>query len=104
MMGAFGILAKFKGLRGGTFDIFGYTAERKMERQLINDYETLINELLPKLNDKNYDTAVEIAQTAQKMRGYGHVKENNVEQTKQAWQSLQQQFNNPKDVIFKQAV
>lgn len=104
MMSAFGLLAKFKGLRGGTFDIFGYTTERKMERQLIRDYETLINGLLPKLNDKNYDIAVEIAQTAQKLRGYGHVKENNVEQTKHAWQSLQQQFNNPKEVIYKQAV
>ena len=104
MMSAFSILAKFKGLRGGTFDIFGYTAERKMERQLISDYETLIEGLLNKLNDKNYGTAVEIAQTAQKMRGYGHVKENNVEQTKLVWQSLQQQFDNPKEVIFKQAV
>lgn len=104
MINAFGILAKFKGLRGGTFDIFGYTEERKMERQLISDYETMINELLPKLSDKNYDTAVEIAKTAQKMRGYGHVKENNVEQTKQAWKTLQQEFNNPKEVIFKQAV
>jgi len=104
MMSAFSLLAKFKGLRGGTFDIFGYTAERKMERQLISDYETMITKLLPSLNEKNYDTAVEIAQTAQKMRGYGHVKENNVEQTKLAWQSLQQEFNNPKSVIFKQAI
>lgn len=104
MMSAFGLLAKFKGLRGGTFDIFGYTEERKMERQLISEYETMIEGLLSKLNDKNYDSAVEMAQTAQKMRGYGHVKENNVEQTKQAWTALQQQFNKPEDVIFKQAV
>jgi len=100
MMSAFSLLAKFKGLRGGTFDIFGYTEERKMERQLISDYETMITDLLPKLNDKNYDTAVKIAQTAQKIRGYGHVKKN----IKQRWQSLQQEFNNPKEVIFKQAV
>jgi indolepyruvate ferredoxin oxidoreductase len=104
MMRAFGILAKFKNLRGGTFDMFGYTEERKMERQLISDYETMVEGLLSNLNDKNYETAVELAQTAQKMRGYGHVKENNVEQTKQAWVVLQQQFNNPEEVIFKQAV
>jgi indolepyruvate ferredoxin oxidoreductase len=35
MLKAFGVLAKFKGLRGGPLDIFGYTAERKMERALI---------------------------------------------------------------------
>ncbi len=29
MMKAFGVLAKFKGLRGTAFDIFGYTAERR---------------------------------------------------------------------------
>ena len=104
MMSVFGILAKFKGLRGGAFDIFGYTDERKMERQLINDYETLIEGLLNKLNDKNYDTAVEIAQTAQKLRGYGHVKENNVNTIKQAWIDLQNEFDNPKDLIYKQAV
>src|SRR5690606_8134706 len=32
MMSAFGVLARFKGLRGTAFDVFGYTAERKMER------------------------------------------------------------------------
>ncbi|QIR14985.1 indolepyruvate ferredoxin oxidoreductase family protein [Shewanella aestuarii] len=104
MMKAFAVLAKFKGLRGGVFDIFGYTAERKMERQLIGEYETLIESLLGKLNDKNYDIAVEIAQTAQKLRGYGHVKENNVEATKKAWVELQKEFEHPKEIIYKQAV
>lgn len=104
MISVFGILAKFKGLRGGIFDIFGYTAERKMERQLISDYEALIESLLDNLNDKNYDLAVEIAQTAQKLRGYGHVKENNVKIIKQAWIDLKKEFINPKELIFKQAV
>ncbi|HAQ49122.1 MAG TPA: pyruvate ferredoxin/flavodoxin oxidoreductase [Glaciecola sp.] len=104
MISIFGILAKFKGLRGGIFDIFGYTAERKMERQLISDYEALIESLLDNLNDKNYDLAVEISQTAQKLRGYGHVKENNVKIIKQAWIDLKKEFVNPKELIFKQAV
>ena len=29
MKGAFGVLAKFKGLRGSAFDVFGYTQERR---------------------------------------------------------------------------
>ncbi|MGZ8341241.1 MAG: indolepyruvate ferredoxin oxidoreductase family protein, partial [Telluria sp.] len=35
---AFKLLARFKGLRGGALDIFGYTEERKMERALVNEY------------------------------------------------------------------
>ncbi len=33
MLPAFRILAKLKGLRGTAFDVFGYTEERKTERQ-----------------------------------------------------------------------
>ena len=39
VFGAFKVLAKLRGLRGTAFDIFGYTQERRMERQLIADYE-----------------------------------------------------------------
>ncbi len=109
MMKAFGILAKFKGLRGSALDIFGYTEERKMERKLIDEYEQLILALLPKLsagelNEIQYQTAVELATTAQKLRGYGHVKENNVAQVKQAWVKLQSQIEHPEEVIYKQVV
>src|SRR5262249_35141291 len=38
MLNAFGWLAKLKFLRGTSFDPFGRTAERKMERQLVEDY------------------------------------------------------------------
>ena len=49
MMTAFRVLAKMKRLRGTALDVFGRTAERRMERQLITDYEALIDELLPRL-------------------------------------------------------
>ena len=39
MLGAFGVLSRFKWLRGTPLDPFGYTAERRMERALIADYE-----------------------------------------------------------------
>ena len=53
MMTAFGWLAKFKGLRGGALDIFGKTAERRMERQLIVNYYLTVEELLAKLSLTN---------------------------------------------------
>src|SRR3546814_2794278 len=44
LLPAFRVLAKLKGLRGTPFDIFGYSAERKLERRLIADYEAVIGE------------------------------------------------------------
>ncbi|WNC73617.1 indolepyruvate ferredoxin oxidoreductase family protein [Thalassotalea psychrophila] len=79
MLKAFGILAKFKGLRGTAFDIFGKTAERKMERQLIEDYFDMIENVLVNLEAKNYSIAVEIAELPDLVRGFGHVKEANFE-------------------------
>jgi indolepyruvate ferredoxin oxidoreductase len=78
MMSAFRALAKLKVVRGTAFDIFGYTAERKLERALINQYRETIVELLPKLNSTNLDRAVAIASVPEEIRGYGHVKERNI--------------------------
>lgn len=71
---AFKFLAKFKKLRGTKWDIFGYTAERKMERQLIKYFEEMLHTLLPKLNADNVDLATEISESFQHIRGFGHVK------------------------------
>jgi indolepyruvate ferredoxin oxidoreductase len=75
MWSAFKLLARFKGLRGGAFDIFGYTQERKMERALIVEYREMIDSLLATLNADNLATAVELAQLPEQIRGFGHVKQ-----------------------------
>jgi indolepyruvate ferredoxin oxidoreductase len=75
MWSAFKMLAKFKGLRGGAFDIFGYTEERKMERALIVEYREMVQSLLAKLDANNHATAVDLAALPEKVRGFGHVKE-----------------------------
>jgi len=82
MMSAFRLLAKMKGLRGTAFDVFGRTAERKLERQLITDYEALIDELLPRLAAHNHALAVELASIPEQIRGYGHVKERHLKAAK----------------------
>ncbi len=74
MLPAFKLLAKLKGLRGTAFDVFGKTDERRMERQLIADYERTIEELLAKLDRDRHATAVAIASVPEEIRGYGHVK------------------------------
>ncbi len=75
MWHAFRWLAKAKGLRGGAFDLFGYTAERRMERALIVEYRELLANLLVKLSTDNHATCVELAALPEKIRGFGHVKE-----------------------------
>lgn len=82
----FRTLQHFKFLRGTAFDLFGYMPERKLERQLIKDYENLIEQLLPNLdgsgnsnNSISYETLVKLASLPEKIRGYGHIKEKNVE-------------------------
>ncbi|WP_457320077.1 indolepyruvate ferredoxin oxidoreductase family protein [Roseateles sp. P5_E11] len=90
---AFKWLAKLKGLRGGVLDIFGKTEERRMERQLITDYEKLVDEILASLTADNLNTAVELARLPEKIRGYGHVKHANVIAVKKQWQALLDRFH-----------
>jgi indolepyruvate ferredoxin oxidoreductase len=71
----FRLLANGKRLRGTPFDIFGMTAERRMERRLIADYRALlVDELLPRLNAANLPQAIKLAAAASAIKGYGHVK------------------------------
>ncbi len=92
---AFRILASLKGLRGTAFDPFGRTEERKMERQLIEDYAGTIDTLLANLTADNLPLATEIAALPQTMRGYGHIKSKNVEQAKAKEADLMAAFKDP---------
>lgn len=96
MLKAFGLLAKFKFLRGGTFDVFGRTEERRGERQLIADYEQTVALLLEGLSDDRVALAVEIASIPEHIRGYGHVKEAHLHKAKAREAVLLAQWRNPK--------
>jgi indolepyruvate ferredoxin oxidoreductase len=89
------LLKKFKFLRGGAFDLFGKTQERRMERQLIVDYRATIEELLGKLSLSNHALAVEIARVPEFIRGYGHVKEAQLAAAKAKEAQLLAAFRNP---------
>ncbi|MBT8067139.1 MAG: indolepyruvate ferredoxin oxidoreductase family protein [Gammaproteobacteria bacterium] len=75
---AFRLLAKMRSLRGTAFDIFGRTAERRMERALIVEFEQLVNELLPVVSAHNLDAAGELVKCFMDIRGFGPVKEESV--------------------------
>jgi indolepyruvate ferredoxin oxidoreductase len=92
MLTGFKILAKLKGLRGTAFDVFGKTAERKMERALIGQYKASIEEVLQHLNADNASLALEIARIPELIKGYGHVKERNVDAAQLRWTMLMAQL------------
>ncbi len=79
MLTAFRLLARAKGLRGTAFDVFGKTAERRSERKLIEDYFAMVEEFGATLNADRLDTAVALASLPDDIRGFGHVKEANLE-------------------------
>ena len=72
------LLARFRRLRGTVWDPFGRSAERKMERQLIDDYEQLVDEVLEGLNPARMGIALEILALAESIKGYGPIKEKSV--------------------------
>jgi len=82
MMTGFRLLAKMKRLRGTAFDIFGRTAERRMERQLIADYRALVEGLIADPARARRPEALELASLPETMRGFGHVKDANVARAK----------------------
>ena len=92
MMKAFRVLAAMKGLRGTGLDIFGRSEERRTERQLIADYETLLDEIVAGLTADSHATAVALASIPEKIRGYGPVKERNLEVAKAEEAALLEAF------------
>ena len=68
------LLARLRGLRGTVWDPFGYTADRRLERELVHTYETDIGRVLAELRLERLPLAIELAALPEKIRGYGHVK------------------------------
>ena len=95
VMTVFRILARLKGLRGTPLDIFGHTAERKMERRLIADYEATLETLLANLDGDNHAIARDIAALPETIRGFGHVKEKSIEQAKAREAELLDAYRRP---------
>ena len=88
---AFAVLSRMKRFRGGALDVFGRTAHRRMERDLIDKYRAMIERALATLSqgdDTAYARAVEIANLPDIIRGYEDIKEANVDRFRQAATTL----------------
>jgi indolepyruvate ferredoxin oxidoreductase len=88
MMPMFGVLARFRFLRGTALDPFGYTEDRQLERQLISEYESLLDECLMRLQPDNHTTIKALVALPEQIRGFGHVKQQHVLRANASKQAL----------------
>jgi indolepyruvate ferredoxin oxidoreductase len=83
-----GLLQHGKHLRGGPWDLFGRSAERRMERALIDRYEADLEWLLLRLaapaSEVDREALLSLTRWPEQVRGYGPVKEKNVQRAMQA--------------------
>jgi indolepyruvate ferredoxin oxidoreductase len=95
MMPVFRLLARMKGLRGTAFDVFGYSAERRLERDLIASYEKDVALVLDRLSPANVDSTIELLSLPDRIRGYGPVKEKAVADAKLRYGELVRNLADP---------
>jgi indolepyruvate ferredoxin oxidoreductase len=75
LMSAFGVMARLRFLRGSVLDPFRNSAERRLNRALLEQYEQDLERVLAGLTADRHAVAVRIASLPEKIRGYGHVRE-----------------------------
>ncbi len=73
----FRVLRHGKVVRGTVLDLFGYQAERRQERALIEQYRGDLRTVVSALSRENLPTAVAIAGLPDQIRGFGPVKDAN---------------------------
>src|SRR5690606_8024085 len=78
------LLARMRSIRGTAMDPFGYLEERRKERELLASYEADLDLIEQKLADpapakEKMDALLALASLPSIIRGYGHIKEANME-------------------------
>jgi indolepyruvate ferredoxin oxidoreductase len=102
MMQGFRWLAKLRFLRGSAFDIFGYSADRRLERNLIAGYESDVEFLLPRLSPEIVPIAVELLSLPDRIRGYGPVKDKAVHDARARYDELKNDLIHPPPLVPSQ--
>jgi indolepyruvate ferredoxin oxidoreductase len=95
MMPVFHLLARMRWLRGTALDPFGMSAERRRERQLVEDYFALVALFCETLTDERMETALALARLPERIRGYGHVKEKAMDMADERRAQLMAQYGAP---------
>jgi indolepyruvate ferredoxin oxidoreductase len=74
----FRMLRAMRRLRGTPLDVFGYAKVRRTERSLIGEYEDLVVEAMAHLSEDTRETAAELCELPDVIRGYEEIKLRNV--------------------------
>ncbi len=102
MLPAFRVLKNFRFLRGTPFDPFGYSEDRKVERQLISSYEEDVDAVLKVLSPMTAEIGVALLALPDSIRGYGPVKMKSVEAAALKHAALRKELHNPPPLIATQ--
>jgi indolepyruvate ferredoxin oxidoreductase len=102
MMPVFRMLARMRGLRGTPFDVFGYSKDRRLERDLIADYEKDVETALRLLSPMTLDIAVEFLSLPDRIRGYGPVKDAAIQAARARHAQLAKELANPPPLVTPQ--
>ncbi|MBK9135773.1 MAG: indolepyruvate ferredoxin oxidoreductase family protein [Betaproteobacteria bacterium] len=88
-------LARARWLRGTWLDPLRGSAERRLDRTLLADYEAVIERLLPLLTPERLDAAVAIATLPAQVRGFGRVRQRSAAQMQSQMRTLLQALMQP---------
>ncbi len=92
IMRLFAVLAPMRRLRGTWIDPFAYQEERRIERQLLRDYEDLLDEVADRLGAHNCRAAADLLGYPDSIRGYGPVKAQSIDKANATLPALKSAF------------
>jgi len=72
---AFRALRAGRRLRGTPFDLFGWSAERRVERQFLADYLAWVQQALAHLTPATVEAGRAVVDAANNVHGYAHVRQ-----------------------------
>jgi indolepyruvate ferredoxin oxidoreductase len=90
---SFRALYRLRRLRGTKLDPFGHARVRRLERELIGEYEEMIGEALGQLTPDSHATALELLELPDVIRGYEEIKLRNVALFRKRAEPLRRRLN-----------
>jgi indolepyruvate ferredoxin oxidoreductase len=92
-------IAKLRHLRGTLLDPFGWTAERRRERQLIIDYRADLDRILLAPKSVSFNLLLDLARLPMMVRGFGPIKAAAMERYYEARSSLLNKLDEPEERV-----
>ena len=86
------VLAGLKGLRGTAFDVFGYSAHRRLERSLPAWYKDVMRQAVALRDAGNATMVLDLARLPDQIRGYEQIKEESIDRVKSLAQAKLQEI------------